>query len=239
MYEIEFLEFSLWTIVVLLGFYLAFIFLRQYKSRESLQRPFFLGIAIFAVTYSTARLIENIRRYFIGSYNDIFNAWKAGTQITGINFLLRVWGYYAIAWFGIAVMFYNIEHHIFKKNRYLLTMVSAAEGVVSIINYFWLTLTGFWITTVLFFVVMFMPLMFLNLARKTPAGPIRNACILVAIGIVLFAVGVMIDLPEFAYFNYIMGQESPEAIIRIIAPIMIIMGISTLGYGFKTFFPKE
>lgn len=232
------IEIILWYVVVTIGYTLGLSFFLQYKQRSELQRPFFLGLMMFALTYSTARLIENIRRYSIGSYNDILNAWIAGTQITGINFILRVWGYYALAWFGIAVMFFNIEHTIFKKNRYILTMASIIEGVVSIINYYVINIIPFLVSSALFFVVMFMPLMFLNLARKSPAGTIRNACIILAIGITLFAIAVMIDLPEFAYFNYLMGQEFPEAIIRIVAPIMLICGISILSIGFRKFFPR-
>ncbi|MHA1294187.1 MAG: hypothetical protein ACTSQJ_16160, partial [Promethearchaeota archaeon] len=189
-------------------------------------------------SYSIARLIENIRRYSIGDYNDIFEAWIQGTQITGLNFWLRFL-YYFIAWIGITIMFFNIERHIFKKNKYFLTIVSAVEGTVSIINYFIFNIITFWMASLLFFVVMFMPLLFLNLARKTPSGPIRNACVFIAIGIMLFAIGVMIDLPEMAYFLYINNQPRPEQLIRIIAPIIIICGIIMLSIGFKTFFPKE
>ncbi|MHA1149863.1 MAG: hypothetical protein ACTSR8_16630 [Promethearchaeota archaeon] len=236
---LELIEIILWYIVVAIGYSLGLSFFIQYKQRSELQRPFFFGLTVFAITYSTARLIENIRRYSLGTYNDIFNAWVANTQITGINFVLRVWGYYALAWLGIAVMFYNIEHTIFKKNKYLLTIASIVEGIVSIVNYFVINIMPFIIASALFFVVMFMPLMFLNLARKTPAGKIRNACIILALGITFFAIAVMIDLPEFAYFNYLLGQDSPEVIIRIVAPVLLICGISILSIGFQIFFPKS
>jgi len=231
------IEISLWYVAVGICFALMIIFLIQYIKRDSLQKPFFLGLVMFAVCYSTARLIENIRRYSVGSYNDIFDSWVAGTQIVGLNFILRFL-YYAIAWLGITIMFFNIERHILKKNKYFLTIVSATEGTVSIINYFVFNLVTFWISSLLFFVVMFMPLMFLNLARKTPKGSIRRACIVVALGITLFAVGVMIDLPEFAYVNYALGQVSPEQIIRLIAPIIIICALLLLNFGFRAFFPK-
>ena len=139
----EIIEILLWYAVVAIGYFLAISFLIQFKQRSELQRPFFLGLAIFTLTYSTARLIENIRRYMIGSYNDIFNAWVNGTQISGLNFNLRVWGYYALAWFGIAVMFYSIEHTIFKQNKYLLTIASIIEGIVSIINYLLISVFGY------------------------------------------------------------------------------------------------
>ena len=67
---------------------------------------------------------------------------------------------------------------------------------------------------------------------------IRTACLVVGLGIVLFAVGVMIDLPEFSYFNHLMGMVSPEEIIRLVAPIVIICALIMLNVGFRTFFPK-
>lgn len=141
------IEIILWFIVVAIGYILAIAFLKQYIQRESLQRPFFLGLAVFSLTYSTARLIENFRRYFLGSYNDIFDAWVNNTQISGLNFSLRVWGYYLIAWIGIAIMYYNIERYIFKNNKYILTIGSMIEGAVSIYNYFNFNLITFWMSS--------------------------------------------------------------------------------------------
>lgn len=235
---LETIEILLWYVVVGLGFLLMFVFFNQYRKRDSLQRPFFLGLATFSLTYTVARLIENIRRYSIGTYNDILESWIAGTQIEGINFWMRFL-YYLIAWIGIAIMFFNIEHYIMKKNKYLLTIASIIEGTVSIINYFFFNLITFFMSAALFFVVMFMPIMFLNLARKTPKGKIRNACIFIAMGITFLAIGVMIDLPEMAYFLYFFNQEFPEALIRILAPILLLLGLGILAFGFQRFFPKE
>jgi len=232
------IEISLWYITVVICFIMMIIFIIQYKKRDSLQRPFFLGLVMFSICYTVARLIENIRRYQIGSYNDIFEAWVAGDQITGLNFILRFL-YYFIAWIGITIMFFNIERHILKNNKYFLTIVSATEGTVSIINYINFNLITFWLAAILFFVVLFMPLMFLNLARKTPAGSVRRASIIIAIGITLFAIGVMIDLPEFSYVNYLLGTLSLEETIRLVAPIIIITALLLLNFGFRTFFPRK
>lgn len=234
----ELIEVSLWYLAVLISFLLMMVFLFQYKKRESLSRPFFLGLSIFFLSYGVARLIENIRRYTIGSYNDIFNAWILGEQISGSNFWLRFL-YYLIAWIGIAVMYFNIERYIFKKNRFALTILSIIEGTTSIINYFNFNYITYWSCVLIFFVVgFFMPLLFLNLARKSPSGPVRNGCILIALGIILLVIAVMVDLPETTYFMYITKQNNPETLIRISAPIMLISGILIFSLGFKRFFPK-
>ena len=231
------IEITLWYSLIGICFLMFMIFIIQWKKRDSLQKPFFLGLAMFALFYFIARLIENVRRYSVGSYNDVFDAWVVLSQITDLNFVLRIL-YYIFSWIGLTVLFFNIEKHIFKNNKFLLTIVSATEGVVSIINYYTFNLVTFWLSTALFFVIMFIPLLFFNLARKTPKGKIRTACIVVGMGIVLFAVGVMIDLPEFSYFNYLMGMVSPEEIIRLVSPIIIICALIMLNLGFRTFFPK-
>ena len=235
---LEQIELILWFLAVILCFTLMIMFFIQYQRRESLSRPFFLGLAIFMASYGTARLIENLRRYFIGEYGDIYDAWLAGEQIAGLNFWLRFL-YYLIAWIGIAVMYYNIETYIFKNNRYILTIFSILEGTVSIINYFLFNVVTYWASVGLFFIAgFFMPLLFVNLARKTPSGPVRNGCIMIAIDIAMFVVGVMIDLPETAYFMYILNQPNPIEIIRILAPILLISGLLVFSIGFRRFFPK-
>ncbi|MFO8017391.1 MAG: hypothetical protein R6U96_02050 [Promethearchaeia archaeon] len=234
----ELIELVLWYFAVILCFSLMIMFLVQYKRRKTLSRPFFLGLAIFMASYGVARLIENIRRYFIGYYGDVFDAWVNGDQITGLNFWLRFF-YYFIAWIGIAVMYFNIEKFIFKKNRYILTIVSILEGTVSIVNYFFFNEITYWTAVILFFIAgFFMPLLFLNLARKTPSGPVRNGCIMISVGMLIFVIAVMIDLPETAYFMWSLEQENPEVVIRILAPLLLISGNSIFSLGFKRFFPK-
>jgi hypothetical protein len=236
---VDLLEIGLWYSAVMLCFVLMVMFLMQYSKKESLSRPFFLGLAIFMLLYGIARLIENTRRYSVGSYNDILYAWIIGTQITEENFIMRFL-YYFIAWIGIAIMYFNIERFIFKKNKYLLTICSIAEGALSISIYFYFNIFIFWIMIFNFFIVAyFIPLLFINLARKTPSGAIRNGCVLIALGMALFVTGVMFDLPETSYFLFLLNQEIPEALIRFISPIMLTSGLVFFSLGFRSFFKKE
>ncbi len=235
----ETIELALWYGAVALCFSLMIIFLIQYKKRESLSRPFFLGLSIFMLSYGVARLIENIRRYSIGSYNDIFEAWIAGEQISGVNFWMRFL-YYLIAWIGIAFLYFNIEKFIFKKNKFALTILSLIEGTTSIVNYFNFNMITYWSCVIIFFGVgFFMPILFLNLARKSPSGQMRNGLIMVAVGIFVFVISVMIDLPETYYFMNLFKQEAPETFIRVSAPIMLILGLLLFSLGFKRFLPSK
>nr|MDO8108985.1 hypothetical protein [Candidatus Sigynarchaeota archaeon] len=130
-------------------------------------------------------MIENIRRYSIGTYNDIIDAWNLDTQITGINFWMRFL-YYLIAWISIATLYFNIEKFIFKKTRYILTILSLVEGTLSTSIYFYFNLVAYWASVFNFFICgYFIPLLFLNLTRTTPPGDIRKGCILISIGMLL------------------------------------------------------
>ena len=230
----EIVELVLWFSGAVLCFLIAFWFYFQYKNLEFLSKPLFFGVSVFWITFGLARLFENIRRYFIGTYNDVLNAWIAGNQITGVNFWLRFL-YYLITWIGIAVMYWQLEKYVFINNKYFLTYCSIIEGTVSIINYFWFNLVTFWICVYLYFVAAyFASFFFVNLARKTPSGPIRNGCLLISLGQTLFAFSVMIDLPETGFFLYSLGINSPEILIRFTSPITLISGAIFFILGFKT-----
>ena len=236
---IEIIEISLWFIAVIICFLIAFVFFLESMKREIVSKAFFRGLSIFALLYGIARLIENIRRYFIGNYNDIFEAWIIGSQITGLNFTLRLF-YYIIAWIGISIMYYNIERHIFTKNKYILTLFSIIEALVSIINYLFFNSITFWLAVIIYFIpAYFLPLLFLFAAKKTPSKYLRNGCILNGIGIFLLATAVAMDLPEAAYFFYSLGINTPELIIRIIAPIFLILGMIIFTLGIKTQFLRK
>jgi hypothetical protein len=233
----DFTEILLWNLVVIITFSVNSFWWHQYRTRSRESKPFFLGLLIFGVTYGVARLIENIRSLNIGSYNDVYEAWIIGQQITGLNLVLRLM-YYVISWSGIAMMFFSLENKLFRKSRYIVTIAAIMEGVVSVLNYFFFNDLIFYLSSVFFFVVMVMPLMFINLARKTPSGSFRKSSITIAIGITLFAFGVLNDLPEFAYFQYLTGiqAEGSEIFSRYAAPISINLGIILLMFGFSSLF---
>lgn len=234
-----FVETPLWYLTTLICWILFVVFILQYKKRENVTRPFFLGLSIFSLGFGLARLIETIRRYSVGTYNDIIDSWHLGIPIIGLNFWLRIL-YYAIAWASIATLYFNIEKFVFKRKKFILTASSIAEGALSISIYFYFNQVAYWASVVLFLICgYFIPLLFLNLARTTPPSAIRNGCVAIAIGMLLFVTGVMIDLPEATYFMNALEQTAPELVIRISAPILVISGLLLFSLGFKRFFPKE
>ena len=235
----EIIEIIFWFSTIFFLFLMAIIFFLEFRNRIGFSHYFFRGLFIFALTFGIARLIENIRRYFIGSYNDIFEAWIRGEQITGLNFWLRFF-YYLISWVGMSFVYYNVERHIFTNNKFLLTILSIVEGVVSIINYVIFNMVTYWMAVWIYFIpAFFLSLLFFRAATKAPSKYVKNGCLLTALGIFTIATAVAIDLPETAYFWYIFRVETPELFVRLIAPILLTIGAFLLTFGLKYHFQES
>ena len=235
----ELIEILLWFIAVTFCFLSSILFFLEYKKRTGFSRFFFRGVCIFTLTYAISRLIENIRRYFIGTYNDIFEAWIRGEQITGTNLLFRVL-YIIISWIGIILLYYNIERYIFTNNKYIITFFSIIEAILSILNYLYFNSICFWLHVFIFIIpAYFISILFFHAARNAQTKYVRNGCILTAIGVILFTSAVIIDLPEYAYVNHIFGINYIEVFNRIIAPILIISGLLFCIIGLKTHFQEK
>lgn len=236
---IELIEILLWYCVVTACFIMAGIFFLESKRRIGFSKPFFRAVGIYALCYAIARLIENIRRYSVGTYNDIVEAWIAGDQISGLSLIFRLL-YVTISFIGIVFLYYNIERYIFTNNRYFVTIFSIIQAFLSIIIYIYFHLIFFYLAVAIFFIpCYFLPILFFNAARKAPSKYIRNGCILTAIGIIMFTTAVIIDLPESAYVSYVFGIKPSESIIRLISPILLILGVIISTFGLKTHFQEN
>ena len=118
---------------------LGFFFVKKIKDKKNpAANTFTTGLAIFGITYGVARVIENIRKYYIAGYvlSDIGEAWMNNTQITGINYDLRII-YYIIAWAGIATFYFVSEKYVFKENTkvYPNDCINRRRYSVSVLNY--------------------------------------------------------------------------------------------------------
>ncbi len=236
---IKILELILWYSITLICGFLSIFYILQYRKREKLSKSSFFGLSIFLVCFGIAQLHENIRRYTIGTYDDIIDAWSIGTQITGINLWLRIL-FEIFAWIAIANLHFNIEKYIFKKTKYIMVICSLVEGAVAISLYFYFNLFVFWALVINFFFVGYsIPVLFLNFSREFKGNYVmRRGCIVIALGMILFVTGVMVDLPESAYFFILLGQPVPEVFIRIPSPVLVILGLLVLSLGYKSIFPK-
>lgn len=238
------MEEILWWIGSIISVGLGLFFIKKiWDNKNPAANKFTAGLAIFTITYGVARIIENIRKYFIAGYEnrtDIGDAWINSTQITGLNYDLRIM-YYVIAWTGIATFYFVSEKYVFKgKYKYILTSASVIEGIVSILNY--IPDNGpHIVTTILsavgFLVAALFPIyLYFNMGLKN-TGAIRNSCFIVTIGLFFFIVSVMADLPESTYIVYLVGGTPlPVWIVSILAPIMLFAGMLGMTLGFNKMF---
>ncbi|MBD3351232.1 MAG: hypothetical protein GF364_07075 [Candidatus Lokiarchaeota archaeon] len=236
------MEQTLWWIGCVIVIILGFIFIKRMKENP-VSKKFTTGLAVFAFTYGIARILENIRKYIVAGYEnrtDISDAWIAGDQIAGINYTLRIL-YYAIAWFGIATFYFVSEKYVFKgKYKYILTISSIIEGIVSILNYIpedgpHIITTA--ISAIGFFIAAIFPVVLYAQMGLQNTGVLRKSCFIVAIGMAIFVTSVVADLPESTYIvNLVGGTPLPVWITSIVAPICLFVGMFTLTMGFRQMF---
>ncbi len=237
------IEAILWFIGVGIIVYLSVFFFKRYRKTEFQARTFFFGLGTFTLSFGIARLIENIRKYFLStSLTDIVDAWRAGEQITDLNWILRV-TYYAIAWVGIAIFYVNLEKFVFKgKTKYLLMVAALVEGSVSIALYnvqpgSTLFSTLLVVATVGLFVCGIFPVVMFFYVGKQAVGSVRIGSILGGIAILLFVVGVLADLPETAYVTG-SAMPLPAWLTGFTAPIFLVTGLCLMAVAFQKIYAE-
>lgn len=213
-------------------------------TRHKLSSRFFMGVSVFGFCFGIARLIENIRIYFISTEkDDILNAWIQGGQITGVNLGLRI-SYYVICWIAIAYYLHEYEILILqRKTKFFFTYSAIGEGIVSIMNYIpsirsnytvYGALVGFFLGAVLPLIAQFI------VALRTKDRVMRKAFTMAGFGLIIFLLGLSGDLPEGKYFLYI--WESPindNFVLSIISPILLLTGIIIMFFGYYRLFQRE
>jgi len=229
---------------------IAIYFIIKYFKIGEEAKPFILGWILFVGAFTIARTIETIRRYYVGSYFDIFNPFSPSSPIpftiTGLNLILRLL-YYIVAWSAITIFFFILEKYIMKagmqKNtRYILTLFSALEGSFSVVLYF--TAAAPWnllIVASIFFVIAFCPVIFfIYFAKHAITRSQRIAWLVIMVGFLLFLIGVMFDLPETALALYqnagINIHLEFGELIRYGTPILQAVGGTLVGVGFATIY---
>lgn len=240
--QIWLLEQSLWWLGCVIAIGLGIFFIIRMKKSE-VSSKFMLGLAIFSFTYGAARIIENIRKYIVSGYDnrtDIFDAWVSGSQISGLNYWLRI-AYYVIAWAGIAMFYYSSEKYVFRgKTKYAMTIISVVEGIVSILSYIpedGPTLITTFAAAIGFFIATIFPIVLYARMAARNTGVLRKNCIVVAMGLAVFVFSVMCDLPESTYIVHLVGGIPLAVwITSILAPISLFIGMLIMTLGFSRMF---
>lgn len=230
------LEIVLWVIVVIVIYQLGYYFLKRYREGPVESKPFNFGMCLFMFAFATARLIENMRGYYIAfeyslGYYDVV---LTNFQITGINLVMRL-SYYIIAWFGLAVISYIIEKNILSELgynvRHYFTILAIIAGTLSILLYFnmvWI-FPAMIIAVFMYFGSTIGFFFFFGLRSE---AKLRNSFLCVAIGFLFCVIGIFASLPESYYVigDFIM---SIEVFAHLGAPFVLISGLIIVSKGFQ------
>jgi hypothetical protein len=238
------MEPTLWWVGVALFGVMALYFFKRYQQRKGEPGATFLaGLLVFSLGYGIGRLLENIRKYhMIEERNDIFYGWIGlADPISGTNLIIRTL-YYVFCWIAIAFFMYHLETLIFqKKTHYIFTVAAIGEGIVSIAQYYTFDDVSLVVIAVLStigcFVAGLTPIaLYFRMGLKS-TGIIRRSCLLATVGMTLFVIGVMTDLPEAQLVIYLTnGVPLSPWLTSVLAPISLMLGVVLLTVSFRMMF---
>ncbi|MBD3228951.1 MAG: hypothetical protein GF329_12250 [Candidatus Lokiarchaeota archaeon] len=223
------LELELWITATIIMWIMAIYFLYRSRKIDKEARPFIYGIIIFATSFGTARLIETLRKYILFGFN-YYDVIDTNFNIVGTSLWLRII-YYIISWIGIAIFYFTFEKYVMRnKTKFILTIGSIIESFLAVSLYFTSRNEWIFLFSVLNFLIigLFPIVLFLWLAYKSPYRSTRLSWIIITLGFVLFALGMMGDLPE----AWVFISELSQLIIRYFTPLAQIFGFALMGVGF-------
>ncbi len=217
---LDYIEIILWFISILV---LAIIGIKFFLDvKKGVLNKTFNWVGAFFLWFIAGRICRLIAKFVIG-YEYGYFAFKDTLLLLAIVYTITTYtGLFCIGFF--------FERNILKKTHYIYSCLVIAATILSIINY---QIDVMIILTPIYVVVLLgIPIVFLNLARKM-SGNLRTKAIMVAIGVIIFVLGIAFDVPEAA--SIWIGIPGFQDFAKIGSPIFQIIGILLLNYGF----PRE
>ena len=214
------IEIVLWIASILALFIVGTKFFVDVK--KGVLNKTFNWVGAFFFWFIAGRICRLIAKFVIG-YEYGFFAFDGTLLVLAILYTITTYtGLFCIGFF--------FERNILKKTHYIYSGLVIAVTILSIINY---EISVMVILTPLYVIVLLgIPIVFLNLARKM-SGNLRTKSIMVAIGVIIFVLGIAFDVPEAS--SIWIGIPGFQDFAKIGAPIFQIIGILLLNYGF----PRE
>jgi len=186
---------------------------------------YFFWISLFFYLFIIARILRLIVKFVIGEPPYIPG--ELAPVLEGDAFILESI-YTIISYIGLFFIYYAMEKNIVKKTHFMFSILVCVTCVVSIVDFItrdllWLTMP-FFIATVLG-----LPIIFIVLAIKS-SGSVRKNAIFVVIGLVLFILGIAMDIPDA---KAILGTW-PSEFLLLAPPIFQIIALYFFRKGFQT-----
>jgi len=214
----DYIEIVLWIISIIIMFIIGFVFL-SYSRREPINKNF-VYIGIFFFWFIASRICRLIAKFVIGYEYGFF-------EFEGTLLMLAI-GYTITSYIGVFFIYFFLERTILKKTHYLFSTLVIVVTFLSILNYAYPIIMVI-LTPLYIGVLLALPGVFLNLARKT-SGSVRKNALIVAFGIILFVLGVAFDIPEAA--SIWMNVPGLQSITKFASPSLQIVGTLLMWKGF-------
>ncbi|MHA1144462.1 MAG: hypothetical protein ACTSRW_06980 [Candidatus Helarchaeota archaeon] len=229
----------LWNIAALIFLFLGGFFFYKLIKSDKEARPFFSGIMVFLIGWGIVRIIDTIRRYYVGSYYDLL---LSNYRLYGLNYILRVVAV-GLSWIVIGFFYFMIENSLLEKKSYFtMTYASAMEGTMIVLL---LTIAPgvsaqyvlqliLIIVIIFFFIAGFFPaVLFATFAIKKHADR-RLPWLLLSLGAALFVFGVAGDNPESMSITIYLS----EIFIHYGTPLLAITGSVLMSMGVLQLYSK-
>lgn len=214
---LQLIEISLWLIVMVLLAIVGTLFLKDYRRSEN---KYFLWISFFFFLFILARILRLIVKFYFGEP-------AVGGSLEGEAFILESI-YTVVSYIGLFFIYYAMESKTIKKTHYFFSILVWIVCAVSIVDF--VTRNLLYITLPLFLLlVLALPIIFLILAIKS-SGQVRTNAFYVFIGILLFILGIAMDIPDGKMVFYTL----PIEILAIVPPTAQIISFFFLRKGFST-----
>jgi hypothetical protein len=190
---------------IFLGFSVLFgiVMTRKALTKElgRSQREYYLGIAIFIIIHTIARIF-----YFLYDFVDRREIYWEIAALIGIG--------------SVIFLIYAIERNIFKRTKFLITIITIINLLLIIFLPAEFKTYVQTVNTAL--IGIFLPLIYIYVAYKS-TGSYRKQCLLIAIGILIFLAGQTAHMKALLLLDNI--------IYFILSPTLMLIGGIIFLYG--------
>ncbi len=216
---LDYAEIVLWIISVVLMAVIGISFLKFGKKQN--KNAYY--IAIFFYLFIAGRISRLIAKFVVGYPYGFF-------EFTGVLFTLAFL-YTVTTYVGLFFIYLFIERQILKKSHYFFSILVIVVTILSLLNYMY-PIIMFILAPLYILVLLGLPIIFIVLGIKS-SGDVRKNAFIIAIGIVMFEVGIAFDVPEAA--SIWINVPGMREITQFASPLLQIVGSILIWKGF----PRE
>ncbi len=214
---IDSFELILWLISIAVLTIIGIFFIKDYRKAKN---NYFFWISLFFLLLMVARIFRLIVIYYIGEP-------PIGQPFTGTAFIFESLFLFTM-YIALFCIYFALERNILKKTHYIFSGLVCVLCSIAIVNLLFFNIL-LYVAMVLFIItILGLPLIFINLAKKT-SGALRRKAFVVFIGAILAELGLAFDVPEGFILWSNLGLLD---LFLILAPILQIIGYILIKKGF-------